>query len=107
MRRLFAETLAAEGDFDIQVARDGIEALEGIASFRPAVVILDINMPRLDGLACLNRIMLDRPTPVVVVSSLAQAGGEQAMRALELGAIEALAKPAGALSLKMDRFGPE
>ena len=107
MRRLFTEVFAAEDDFEIAVARDGLETLEKIADFQPDVITLDIHMPKLDGIACLNRIMLERPTPVVMVSALTQAGAEETLRALELGAVDVVAKPSGVLPLKMDRFGPQ
>ncbi len=107
MRKLFAEQFAVEGDFEIEVARDGLEALAKLSAFAPDVITLDVNMPKLDGIACLDRIMLERPTPVVIVSSVTRASAEESVRALALGAIEIVAKPGGALSLKMDRFGPQ
>jgi two-component system chemotaxis response regulator CheB len=107
MRRLFNEVFAAEGDFEIAVARDGLEALERLADFKPDVIVLDVHMPQLDGIACLDRIMVERPTPVVMVSALTQEGADETIRALELGAVDVVAKPSGALSLKMDRFGPQ
>ena len=107
MRRLFNDVFTAEGDFEIAVARDGLEALERLADFKPDVIVLDVHMPQLDGIACLDRIMVERPTPVVMVSALTQEGADETIRALELGAVDVVAKPAGALSLKMDRFGPQ
>jgi two-component system chemotaxis response regulator CheB len=107
IRRLFSETFAEAGGFEVETARDGVEALERLAAFRPDVVTLDVHMPKLDGFACLDRIMLERPTPVVIVSAVTQAGADESVRALELGAVEVVAKPSGALSLKMDRFGPQ
>ena len=107
MRRLFAETFAVEGDFEVALARDGMEALTQLAAFKPDVITLDVNMPRLDGLQCLDRIMVERPTPVVMVSTATQEGAEATLRALDLGAVEILAKPSGALSLKMESFGPQ
>jgi two-component system chemotaxis response regulator CheB len=106
MRRLLTEAFAAEGDFEVETARDGIEALERLQTFQPDVVTLDVNMPRLDGLACLDRIMIERPTPVVMVSALTREGAEESVTALGLGAVEVVAKPGGALSLKMDDFAP-
>jgi two-component system chemotaxis response regulator CheB len=106
IRRLFSEIFAAEADFEIAVARDGVETLAQLAAFQPHVITLDLNMPRLDGIGCLDRIMVERPTPVVVVSALTERGAEDTLRALSLGAVEVVAKPSGALSLKMDRFGP-
>ncbi len=107
MRRLFNQLFADEGDFEIAVAHDGLEALQRLASFQPDVIVLDVHMPKLDGIACLDRIMVERPTPVVMVSALTQEGADETLRALELGAVDVVAKPSGALSLKMDLFGPK
>ena len=107
MRRLFNQLFADEGDFEIAVAHDGLEALQRLASFQPDVIVLDVHMPKLDGIACLDRIMVERPTPVVMVSALTQEGADETIRALELGAVDVVAKPSGALSLKMDLFGPK
>lgn len=106
MRRLLVELFEAEGDFEVAVARDGHEALAAVGSFAPDVITLDVQMPGLDGLACLDRIMVQRPTPVVMVSSLTRQGAEETIRALELGAIDVVPKPSGALSLRMDELGP-
>jgi len=107
MRRLFNDVFAAEEDFEIALARDGLEALERLASFQPDVIMLDVQMPQLDGIACLDRIMVERPTPVVMVSALTQEGADETIRALELGAVDVVAKPSGAVSLKMHSFGPQ
>ena len=74
-------------------AADGLEALELIAALRPDVVTLDIEMPRLDGLGTLERIMNEHPTRVVMVSSLTAEGADATIRALELGAIDFIEKP--------------
>ncbi|MCJ2035519.1 chemotaxis-specific protein-glutamate methyltransferase CheB [Methylobacterium sp. J-068] len=106
MRKLLGGVFAAEGDFEVAFARDGDEALAEHARFRPDVITLDVNMPGLDGLGCLDRIMLDRPTPVVMVSSLTADGAEVTLDALGRGAVDFVAKPGGAVSLEMDRLGP-
>lgn len=106
MRKLLGGVFAAEGDFEVAFARDGEEALAEHARFRPDVVTLDVNMPGLDGLGCLDRIMLDRPTPVVMVSSLTADGAEVTLDAMERGAVDFVVKPGGAVSLEMDRLGP-
>jgi len=106
IRRLLGDLFAAEGDFDVSFARDGAEALEKLESVRPDVITLDVQMPKLDGLACLDRIMLQRPTPVVMASSVTVEGAAEALRAIELGAVDVIAKPGGAVSLRMDDFGP-
>jgi two-component system chemotaxis response regulator CheB len=60
----------------------------------------------MDGLECLDRIMLQRPTPVVMASAVTVQGAAEAMRAIDLGAVDVIAKPSGAVSLRMDDFGP-
>lgn len=107
MRRLVGDLFRAEGDFDVAVARDGEEALALLPEFRPDVVTLDVQMPRMDGLACLDRIMLERPCPVVMVSALTEAGADVTLEALGLGAVDFVAKPGGALSLAMAELGPQ
>lgn len=106
MRKLLGGLFAQEGDFEVAFARDGDEALAEHARFRPDVITLDVNMPGLDGLACLDRIMIERPTPVVMVSSLTADGAEVTLDAIERGALDFVAKPGGAVSLEMDRLGP-
>ena len=106
MRRLLGDLFAAEGDFEVSFARNGAEALAALASVRPDVITLDVQMPEMDGLECLDRIMLQRPTPVVMASAVTVEGAAEALRALDLGAVDVIAKPSGAVSLRMDEFGP-
>ncbi|KTS30352.1 chemotaxis protein CheY [Methylobacterium indicum] len=106
MRKVLGGIFAAEGDFDLAFARDGLEALDLLARFAPDVITLDVTMPGLDGLACLDRIMLERPCPVVMLSSLTAEGTEASLEALARGAVDVLAKPAGAVSLEIDRLAP-
>ncbi|MBS0335001.1 MAG: chemotaxis-specific protein-glutamate methyltransferase CheB [Proteobacteria bacterium] len=106
MRRLLGELFSAEDDFAVCYARNGVEALAVLGAELPDVITLDIQMPEMDGLACLDRIMVQRPTPVVMASSLTPEGGEAALQALSLGAVDVIGKPSGALSLRMDEFGP-
>jgi two-component system chemotaxis response regulator CheB len=107
VRKLFGGLLANESDFEVAFARDGMEALEQIEIFRPDVVTLDVNMPGMNGLACLDRIMLERPCPVVMVSSLTADGADATLEALRLGAVDFVAKPEGAVSLRMAEFAPK
>jgi two-component system, chemotaxis family, protein-glutamate methylesterase/glutaminase len=106
MRRLLEGIFRAEGDFDIRLARNGAEALELVHSFDPEVVTLDVQMPGVDGLACLGRIMLEAPRPVVMISSLTEQGAEATLQAIELGAVDFIPKPTGAVSLEIDRLRP-
>src|SRR4051812_20221379 len=64
-------------------------------------------MPDMDGLACLDRIMVERPCPVVMVSSLTAAGAEATFEALRLGAVDFVPKPGGAISLGIGEIGPQ
>ena len=71
-------------------------------SFDPQVVTLDVQMPRMDGLACLSRIMLEAPRPVVMISALTAEGAEATLEAMELGAVDFIAKPGGTFSLAIE-----
>lgn len=106
VRKLFGRVLAEESDLDVQFARNGIEALAQLDSFRPDVITLDVQMPEMDGLECLDRIMVQRPCPVVMVSTLTEEGAEATLNALQLGAVDFIAKPAGAVSMRIDEFAP-
>ena len=106
MRKLLGGIFAAEPDFEVSFARNGREALELLPQVRPDVVTLDIHMPEMDGLACLDRIMIEHPCPVVMVSSLTAEGAEVTFEALELGAVDFVSKPSGAISLEIDRLAP-
>ena len=106
MRKLLEGIFIAEGDFDIRMARNGNEALELVRTFDPQVVTLDVQMPGMDGLTCLSRIMIEAPRPVVMISSLTAEGADATLEAIELGAVDFVAKPGGAVSLEIDRLRP-
>ena len=106
MRRLLVEIFADEADFLVETARSGDEALQKLPHFKPDVVTLDLQMPGMDGLTCLDRIMLEQPTPVVIVSALTAEGGAQTLEAMELGAVDFVEKPSGAISLRIDALAP-
>jgi two-component system, chemotaxis family, protein-glutamate methylesterase/glutaminase len=101
MRRYLAEMLGAVVGIDVLTARDGIDALDIIERERPDVVTLDINMPEMDGLTCLSHIMTRFPLPVVMLSSLTEAGAMATFEALEMGAVDYIAKPGGTVSLNI------
>jgi two-component system chemotaxis response regulator CheB len=87
---------------DIQVVGTAVDpyvARDKIVSLKPDVLTLDLEMPRMDGLTFLAKLMQYQPMPVIVLSSLTTRGGEMAMRALELGAVEVLTKPGGSYSV--------
>lgn len=102
MRRVLRDIFMAEGDFEVRVAGDGAEGLAAVGEFAPDVVTLDITMPGMDGLACLERIMIEAPRPVVMLSALTRAGAEATLEALRLGAVDFVAKPDGAVSLGVE-----
>lgn len=105
IRRVLSEILSEAG-FEVAIARDGVEALAMLHAFDPDVVTLDVQMPRMGGLECLDRIMIERPRPVVMVSSLTRAGAEETLAALDLGAVDFLPKPDGVISLAVDELAP-
>jgi two-component system chemotaxis response regulator CheB len=106
VRKLFGRVLAEEQGFTVAFARDGLEALGLLDSFKPDVITLDVNMPQMNGLECLDRIMIQRPCPVVMVSALTAAGADETFNALRLGAVDFVPKPTGAVSLRIDDFAP-
>ena len=107
MRKLLGQVFSTQAEFEVQFAKNGLEALAVLDTFRPDVVTLDIHMPQMDGLACLDRIMVEHPCPVVMVSSLTAEGADTTLEALRLGAIDFVAKPAGAISLHIDELTAE
>ena len=106
MRKLLGRVLADVTEFEVYFARNGMEGLKQIAAVNPDVVTLDIHMPGMDGLACLDRIMVENPRPVLMVSSSTRDGADVTLEALRLGAVDFAPKPEGALSLHMEVFGP-
>lgn len=91
-------------DAGIQVvggARDGVDALAQIPALDPDVITLDIEMPRMDGFETLRRIMRERPTPVIMVSSYSEKDENATIRALEMGAVDFVRKPGKGKSLTM------
>ena len=102
MRKLLGKIFTADKDMQVQFARNGVEALALLDVFKPDVVTLDIHMPEMDGLECLDRIMVEHPCPVVMVSSMTADGAETTLEALRLGAVDFIAKPEGAISLHIE-----
>ena len=97
MRRQIGDILT-RGGFAVSTARTGAEALVRIAEDAPDIVTLDINMPEMDGLTCLSRIMAEMPRPVVMISSLTEEGALATLEAIALGAVDFVHKPGGTVS---------
>ena len=88
-------------------AKDGREAVTMAVSLKPDVITMDINMPHVDGLQATAEIMTTNPRPIVIVSSESREGAASTLRALELGAIEFVAKPSSAIDLDMQSVKEE
>ncbi len=100
VRKILSDALAGEPDLEVVgTAPDPYVARDKILALRPDVLTLDIEMPRMDGLTFLKKLMHFHPLPTVIVSSLAQPSCRAAVEALELGAVEVLAKPGGPYSV--------
>lgn len=94
VRRLLAEIINRQGDMQcVGAAHDPFIAREMIRDLNPDVLTLDVEMPRMDGLEFLARLMRLRPMPVIMISTLTEAGADVTLRALELGAVDFVAKP--------------
>ena len=94
VRSLLAEIIRAESDLVlVGAAPDAYVARDMVNQFSPDVITLDIEMPRMDGLSFLEKLMAARPTPVVMISTLTEEGAEATLRALELGALDYIPKP--------------
>lgn len=99
MRKVISDIIDADPDMVVVgTARDGEEALQKIRELRPSVVTLDVEMPKVNGLDVLRRLMTSQPTAVVMLSSLTQEGADTTIEALSLGAVDFIAKPSGAVS---------
>ena len=99
MRRQLTTLFQGESDFEVRQARNGAEAVEMNRTFLPDVITLDVNMPEMDGITALSLMMAERPVPVVMVSSLTEKGALATFEALNLGAVDYIAKPGGTISL--------
>jgi two-component system chemotaxis response regulator CheB len=96
VRKLLSDALAADGDIRVVgAAADPFVARDLILQHEPDVLTLDIEMPRMDGLSFLRRIMTHRPMPVIIVSSITQRGSAASVEALQAGAIDVISKPGG------------
>jgi len=105
---LISEILESDPQITVVArARDGLDALEKIEQFDPDLITLDLNMPVMDGLEALKRIMENRPRPVVVVSSLTQEEAPITMQVLDLGAVDYIPKPSGTISLDIKKISQE
>lgn len=100
VRQVLARELGRFPDIElVGTAPDPYVGRDKIVELEPDVVLLDVEMPRMDGITFLRKLMKHRPMPVIIVSSLTAAGGALAMEALDAGALEVLCKPGSAFSV--------
>ncbi len=107
IRKALQRMLLADPSIEVVgVARDGAEGVRLAAELHPDVVTLDVKMPVMDGLEALRRILADRPTPVLMLSSFTGEGAETTLQALELGALDFLDKSSVKSSMDFVNIGP-
>ncbi|ACM34493.1 MULTISPECIES: protein-glutamate methylesterase/protein-glutamine glutaminase [Diaphorobacter] len=108
VRSLLSEIINRQSDMEcIGTANDPLIAREMIREKNPDVITLDVEMPRMDGIDFLGRLMRLRPMPVVMISTLTERGAEVTMRALELGAVDFVAKPRVGLSSGLNELAAQ
>jgi two-component system chemotaxis response regulator CheB len=108
MQRVLSDLLQSDSQLSIVgTARDGEEALAKIPVLHPDVVTLDIEMPRMNGLTAVRKIMETNPVPVVMISALTQKEAQLTLKALEFGAVDYVPKPSGQISLNMNAVKEE
>lgn len=102
MRKLISDFLSEDSRIVvIGTARNGEDGIKKIKELKPDVVTLDVEMPVLDGLSALKRIMSEHPVPVLMLSSTTKEGAENTIQAMQMGAIDFIAKPSGSISLDL------
>ena len=94
VRQVITQAISRDPSIEVvATAQDPIFALEKLKTLWPDVIVLDIEMPRMDGLTFLKKIMAERPTPIIICSSLAESGAQVTMEALAAGAVSIITKP--------------
>jgi two-component system chemotaxis response regulator CheB len=108
MRALLTEIIGGAPDLQVVgAAPDALTAREMIKALNPDVLTLDVEMPKMDGLAFLDRLMRLRPMPVVMVSSLTERGSETTLQALEIGAVDFVAKPRAETAVLLQAYAED
>jgi two-component system chemotaxis response regulator CheB len=102
MRNMIKQIIAVDDELEVVgEAEDGAVGIEKDRELKPDVILLDIEMPKLDGLGALKRLKLTSKAKVVILSSVAQLGSPASLEARRLGAFDVIAKPSGAISLDL------
>lgn len=96
MRKIFSDILNSDPEIEvIATAIDGEAALEKTKRLQPDVVTMDIEMPEMDGITALKKIMMEHPVPVLMISAFTEKGSQQTLDAMEAGAVDFILKPSG------------
>ncbi len=102
MRRIVSDLVGEHPDFQvIATAKNGVEAVQMAKELQPDCITMDVEMPEMNGLEALKRIMKENPLPVIMLSSLTKEGAMETIQALEAGAIDFVQKPSGSISLDL------
>ncbi|MFC0524158.1 chemotaxis response regulator protein-glutamate methylesterase [Pontibacillus salicampi] len=105
MRKMVSEMLQSHEQIHvIATARNGEDGLKKMREYKPDVMTLDVEMPVMGGLTCLEQIMHEYPIPVLMLSSVTSEGASSTIKAMELGAVDFIQKPSGAISLDIEKI---
>ena len=108
MRKALSSMLNNDPNIDVvATAKNGKEGLDVIRQYNPDVVTMDIEMPEMDGLTALKRVMMEMPRPVIMVSSLTTDGAEATLKAMENGAVDFIPKQLSKVSLDIIKIEEE
>ncbi|MBN2983617.1 protein-glutamate methylesterase/protein-glutamine glutaminase [Cohnella algarum] len=108
MRKVFSDFIAADPAFEVVgIARDGVEAVERTTQLQPDIITMDLEMPHMNGLQALRKIMSVRPTPVIMLSAVTDNGTRDTIKALQYGALDFIRKPDGAVKLDIRKVGEQ
>ncbi|ACV24460.1 protein-glutamate methylesterase/protein-glutamine glutaminase [Methanocaldococcus fervens] len=108
MRKVISDILNSDPEIEVVgTAKDGVEAVELTQKLKPDVITMDVEMPRMNGLEAVKKIMEIQPTPIVMLSALTREGSKTTFEALESGAVDFIPKPSGSISLDIRKIGEE
>lgn len=108
MRKVFSDVIDADTAFRVlATASDGKEAVELVLQLKPDIITMDLEMPRMNGIEALQRIMTIQPTPVIMLSAVTDNGTRDTIKALQYGAIDFIRKPDGAVKLDISQVGEQ
>ena len=108
MRKMVSDILDSHDNIEVVGnAKDGVEAVELTQKLSPDVITMDVEMPRMNGLEAVKKIMEIKPTPILMLSALTKKGAVETLEALEYGAVDFIQKPSGTISLDIRKIGDE